>query len=410
MTTPADTLADYIETQTADPEAVVRAAIGEHVPDELRGLFDAMVAGLRAEAEGDAKAADEQASARDRQALVVALAAAEASLNDSLGSLAFNEVLLAAFASTDEDLAAEDILRAVPVKPDWVIPGVVGRGWAVKFAGREKCGKGKLVWTCLGCLERGEPTVFGEATPPTTALIYTEEPEDSVREKIAEGGLAAARVVYGWKLAGLDWRGKVDRIVALALKRGAEIVYVDNISRAAGIEDEGGTELARAVEYLIDRCRGAGLTLLFDHHHKKGRGKLEDKSRGGTATAGATDNNVEIERMGEWDSRVRRISSAGRINATRWQRVIALAEDGTSYEIVADTTQPQGAEERRRLRALGDCEGGVTAPAFAEVIGKGEDTARRVLEDFAARGWARREGSRPVLYFPTGEGTGGLGF
>lgn len=250
--------------------------------------------------------------------------------------------------------------------------------------------------------------MFGEAAAPLTALIYTEEPEDSIREKIEEARLLRARVVYGWKLAALDWRDKVDRLVALARERGTGIVYVDNISRAAGIEDESGTELARAVEYLIDRCRAEGITLLFDHHHKKGAGKLEDKSRGGTATAGATDNNIEIERVGDWDSRVRRISSAGRINATRWQRTIALAEDAAGYEVVADTTQPQTSEDRRRLRAMGDLDAGVTAPVFAEVIEKSEDTARRALDAFVEKGWARREGSRPALYFPTGEGTGGL--
>lgn len=164
MKSAADAIADYIETQTADPEAVVRAAIGEHVPDELKALFNIRVTELRAGAADQAKATTDQASARDLQALVVAMEAAEASVNGSLAGLDFEAVLLEAFAPPDEDVSAEDILLQVPAKPDWVIPGVAGRGWAVKFAGREKAGKGKLVWTCLGCLERGSQPC--SARPP----------------------------------------------------------------------------------------------------------------------------------------------------------------------------------------------------------------------------------------------------
>ena len=116
--------------------------------------------------------------------------------------------------------------------------------------------------------------------------------------------------------------------------------------------------------------------------------------------AGACENNVEMVRVGPWGSRVRKLSSRGRMRATIWEQTIALSEDGQRYEVVADTTEPQTSEERKRLRALRDLGNtGVTAPEFAPVIDASDDTARRALEAFAQRGWARREGGRPVRYF-----------
>ncbi|MEA2194104.1 MAG: hypothetical protein QOG42_538, partial [Solirubrobacteraceae bacterium] len=37
--------------------------------------------------------------------------------------------------------------------------------------------------------------------------------------------------------------------------------------------------------------------IIIDHHHKKGASKLDDKSRGGAALAGACANNLEVERV-----------------------------------------------------------------------------------------------------------------
>lgn len=38
---------------------------------------------------------------------------------------------------------------------------------------------------------------FGKASDPTTALVYTEEPPESIREKVEHAGLQRAWIVYG---------------------------------------------------------------------------------------------------------------------------------------------------------------------------------------------------------------------
>ena len=308
--------------------------------------------------------------------------------------------------------SAADLLTETPEEPDWLIPGLVARGWLVKFAAREKTGKGTLIAHLLGRLERREESVFGKcADDAVTSVIYTEEPPESIREKIERAGLERAWVVYGWELASCaTWGEKVEKLVRIAQDGDHGVIFVDNISRAAGVEDEAGVELARAAEQLGSAAQAAGLTVLIDHHHKKGAGKLDDKSRGGTALAGACDNNLEMVRVGGWDSRVRRLSSRGRLTATIWEQTIALADDGRDYVSVADTTQPQTHKERQRLRALDNAgDSGFTASEAAAAWDCSNDTARRQLEDFVSKGWASEDsGAYPARWHSTGEGLEGI--
>jgi hypothetical protein len=285
---------------------------------------------------------------------------------------------------------ASEVLTLVDEEPEWLVYGVAPKGWSCKVAGREKLGKGTLVYYLLGKLERGQKTVFGQAAAEKhTALVYTEEPQDAYREKIAHFGLADSRIVNGWELAHLTtWKEKVAYLVWLAHHDGHEIVFVDNISRAAGVEEEGGVELARAVEHFIDAVKKAGKTPWIDHHHKKGGGALEDKSRGGTGTAGATDVNVEMVRVGsDWASRVRKVASRGRIAAVNWEVQIALDDNGSDYSLVAGDDQAQRATDRQRLRALSEFED-VTAAEFGAAINLTKRGALDVLKDFVEKEWA----------------------
>lgn len=270
---------------------------------------------------------------------------------------------------------ASDILENVPEEPNWLVPGVIAPGWMVKVAGREKTGKGTFIMHLLGCLERRQATVFGPAhKDAVTALVYTEEPEDSIREKIAESDLRDAFVVYGWELAGIaDWPKKCAWLVKIAEQIEAGIIFVDNISRAAGVVDEGGVELGRAGEVLGEYAKAKKIAVILDHHHRKGSGKLEDKSRGGTALAGGCDNNIEMERKGDWTSRERTISSRGRIGSTIWSKTIERSPDGSQY---TETTQ---SEHDYHLRIVAEFPEGVTVADYKDRLGCAINTARERL-------------------------------
>jgi hypothetical protein len=301
---------------------------------------------------------------------------------------------------------AAELMAQTTTATDWLIPGFVKRGWVTKVGGREKqAGKGTLITHLLGKLERGEETVFGPAAAaPISALIFSEEPDDSMREKVAASGLARARIVFGWEFGDKSWSQKVQTLVELTVLEGHGIVFVDNTSRAARITDEGGTEFARAVETLIDACRAAGLTLIIDVHHKKGRDSIENKTRGGTGVQGAVDINVEVERVGARSSRRRKLTAFGRVQATHWEKVIELSEDGTEYTLANDEPETVDVETQTAFTdavKLRDCTEPITAEAFGEMIGvkKGQAINRlRVLEDNGVAIKHPGSGPHPATY------------
>ena len=70
-------------------------------------------------------------------------------------------------------------------------------------------------------------------------------------------------------------------LVAVAKHRGHRLIFMDNFSRAAEIEDENGPEMGRAAEYLAERAKAAELAVLILHHNRKATGNVFDLSRGG---------------------------------------------------------------------------------------------------------------------------------
>jgi hypothetical protein len=156
-------------------------------------------------------------------------------------------------------------------------------------------------------------------------------------------------------------------------------VFVDNTSRAAQIDDESGVEFVRAVEVLTEACREVGLTTLIDVHHKKGYDSIENKTRGGTGVQGAVDINVEIKRVGGFDSRRRRLTAFGGVSATHWQNVIEHTGDG-EYTLVDDGDLSNKVDEDTRRQftdhnALRECGTGTRWPRFAKEIGVSTATA-----------------------------------
>jgi hypothetical protein len=276
-------------------------------------------------------------------------------------------------------VSAEQLLTETPEEIEWLVPGLLAPGWTIKIAAREKTGKGTFVFYLLGCLERGDETCLGAGTGrPTSAVVLTEEPTEALREKVAAFGLQRAYILQGSHLIG-TWKEKVELLALVAQVLGHDIVFIDNISRSAGVEDEAGMEMARACETFMDMVQSRGLAGIIDHHHRKASGSPEDMSRGTTALAGATDVNVEMfrDKKGGWMSRRRRLVARGRTRATIWEKWVELSEDGKSYEVT------EGGAEHQLTADFGvlalQLGGETTAKEFSKARGLSLNMAKRRL-------------------------------
>jgi hypothetical protein len=298
---------------------------------------------------------------------------------------------------------AADLLAQAPTEPAWLVPGVSAPGWLTKFGGREKLGKGTLATNLIGKLERNEDSVFGSAPDaPVQAVIFTEEPKDSLNEKLRLAGIERARVIYSWELGSLGWRGKVDMLMWIAWSERRGLIFIDNVSRAAGIEDEAGTEFGRALEYLGDKCRAYNIAGWVDHHHKKGSGRREDASRGSTSIGGAVDMSLEIFRS-KSGKRVRDLMAQGRIRATNWERSVELSEDGTEYTDAVQTTDSRPDPEAEAMADVWRIPvEGITVKQYEDMRKVSHSEARRRLETLVDEGMAvkrKPEGEKAFWYF-----------
>ena len=321
-------------------------------------------------------------------------------------------------AKTQRDLSemslpvirAADIIESVPPEPEWLVPGLLAPGWCLMVSSREKTGKGTLVSYLLGAIEHGADTVFGEASSRRmTALYFTEEPIDAIAEKARYQHMQDSNYLFAWDLPPeilnlpkkewKRWSAVVQVLINTAKEHGHEIIFIDNISRHAQIEDEGGTELARATEVAASAAKRAGLTLIVDHHHRKSGGDMRDRSRGGTGTAGSVDVSLSMDRGKTQADRKRDLVCIGRIKATNWEKTIELNEDWSDYTLITATSYDESGEhqsagkkqqEQNRLNALAQLnqarnaelgEPWVTGEDAAQAWGITATSAKRWLND-----------------------------
>jgi hypothetical protein len=284
-------------------------------------------------------------------------------------------------------------------KTDWLVRGVLAKQWAVLVTGREKtAGKGTFVTYLLSRIAAGGHTPWGDAVEPVTALVVSEEPGDTLQEKHKQFALADASVVFGRELARLhlDWPNTIALLVKIAEARGHGIIYLDNISRTARAEndDESGTGFARKVELLADAVKNAGMALIIDHHNRKSGGRTEDRFRGGTALPGAMDNHINIEHVGGWTDRRRKLSSRGRVRATIWEDVIELDAEGHEYSMV-DTTPELGILTEREEWTVPALGASLVAAGLVDTIKTGAKHASELLKEYAAQ-TGQKDGSAPI--------------
>jgi hypothetical protein len=272
-------------------------------------------------------------------------------------------------------ITAADLRKSVPVTPKWLVPNLIARDWTILLTAREKGGKGTFTFYVVGALERGDATPFGPAVAPATTLVFTEEPDDSLREKLELFDIARAKIVHHWELAMLEWPEKIHTLVRMAVDEGHALLFIDNVSRAAGIEDEAGVALARAIEPLSTAAKEHGLAVWLDHHQRKSNGHIEDLFRGSTSVTGATEVNVAMAYPNGGKDRMssrRRIVARGRVRAAIWDRTLELAGD-TYIEVSADELN----DKQRKLFSQSSW----TADAFAKAIDQSESAARRYLDE-----------------------------
>jgi hypothetical protein len=300
-------------------------------------------------------------------------------------------------------LASTIAAEPVPEHP-YLVPGFIREQGVTLVTGREKrSGKSTLLAYLVGAMERGEPTIFGDAYPTAVRTVWaTEEPTYSLREKIDMFGLESPFIVgfSEWMEASnseIDYKSfeaKIAALEAMAKAYDAQHVVIDPLSRIAGIKDEAGAgELNEALNAVSVLAQKAGVAVTLIHHDNKADGRaVEDKARGSTATSAAVDQIVHIERR--WpkeDPNARELVAWGRVKGSDWTSVVRLDPETNAYTVGdSPVDESKAAALRTDLDALTKL-GEATTTTFGEATGTDRKVAERRLKALVAAGHATVE-------------------
>jgi hypothetical protein len=230
---------------------------------------------------------------------------------------------------------------------DYVVQGLLRKGWTTLVSGREKIGKNVGTLSMVAAIEKGEK-FLDHSTRPAKFLLATEESEDVLQEKLLDTGARNLQIVFMYELRQLKtWRERVDFLVSAAVERELDGVIIDHFQRLAMVRDENTPELGEAAGLFADAVREAQVAGELLHHYSKA-----GTPRGHTSLGATIDVSMTIEREpGDEDheSRVRFFRSEGRRRATNWNAVAQLSEDYSHYEMLGTISEYRRSTSRVKV-------------------------------------------------------------
>jgi len=205
----------------------------------------------------------------------------------------------------------------VTKREDWIVENVAAPGCWTEIVGEVKKGKTTFNMQMIRCLLRGEP-FLGWRTERTPVVLYTEQVGLSLEATLERAGIRSERdlvLLDHTKTFGRPWQAVVGALVKLCERSGARLLFVDTLTRLAGVAGE--AENAAGVVSILDpfqAAKAAGIACVFVRHASKSRENREDVSRAGrgsTAITGDMDTALVLYQPGSED--VRRVRSVSRL-------------------------------------------------------------------------------------------------
>ncbi len=160
-------------------------------------------------------------------------------------------------------------LRALDIKIEWLIDGIIPRGAVILLYGRGGIGKTTLMMILADAIDRGV-SVFGMDTVKTQVIVVDFENSLAVLSERAKR--TAVEGVLFWDSGGnppsldkADWTAYQE---LLKLYPGA--VFVFDTLRSAHSGDENNSEVMTLIMRRMRQLRDAGATVVLLHHTPKG--------------------------------------------------------------------------------------------------------------------------------------------
>jgi hypothetical protein len=304
-------------------------------------------------------------------------------------------------------ITADEFIAMTPEHPGWLWDGYLARGHVTIMFGDPKAGKSNLIYGLLGALETDVASFTGAVTGRARALILSEEPDDTIRQKLVLFGIRTQLVLPPRVLSGYAWDEMIEKATALAVAEGCSLLIVDTFANFAQLSDDQENSAGAVIEKLgpLKHAAAQGLAVLLNHHARKSGGTGSQALRGSSALLAAANIVVRVDPSNKMHTRTIRVT-ASHFQAIPESVTVRRDEGSPDYVIVSGVSTTARAEEGvfRALGELGSASDREVRDYLAALDGTGKiespSTLERARKSLVTKGLVEHvEGtSNPKLY------------
>jgi AAA domain len=224
-------------------------------------------------------------------------------------------------------------------RAEWLLSGYLAFGKVTQLTSMWKSGKTTLVSLLLARRAQGG-ALAGLGVAPGKTAVLSEEEEDLWAERRRRLDFGGNLCLFSLPFDGrpnLDaWRNFLDHILELRRTQGVNLFVVDTIASFLPANENSARSVQDALQPLR-RLTQQGLSVLLNHHPRKGEGPLGLAARGSGAFGGFADICVEMGHPGgNPETRRRVLRALSRFQETPRRLLIELNADATDYAVCED--------------------------------------------------------------------------
>ena len=213
--------------------------------------------------------------------------------------------------------SATEILRSEVAKINWKVKGFIALLVCVELNAKVKIGKTTLMFALIKCLVSGTP-FLGIPVEKCKVLLFTEERDVTLKATLDRTGITETDDFHILKNVDITgdptWEEKCAAITEYAINFGAEVVFVDTLSKLAEIKDENNNAEGSVAMAPLERMANQGLAVWANRHERKSGGEIGDSGRGGSSISGSSDVLLQLTKADPKNHPNRRtLNSVGRV-------------------------------------------------------------------------------------------------
>lgn len=288
---------------------------------------------------------------------------------------------------------AEELCEAAPEEPLSMIEEIAVLGAITDLTAFIKAGKTTFLGAALRSVFSGEEFI-GLKTTRMPVLYLTEEGTGTFAKMLMRSVLHDEKdlhVLNRGRVWGKKWRDVCsDVVLPKLLETGAKYIYVDTLSRWAGIKGEEENQTGPAQEAMepLERLRDAGYGVGIVRHARKSGGDIGEAARGASAWGGAADVLLQLINPGtNGHPNRRQLESLGRFHdPNKWTIDLEMGH----YRLVG---QGDTYEKERVKNWIATNSGTYTTNELAALLTASYQTVQRALDALHPAGRMIVEGS-----------------